>query len=113
MYKILCLLSMLLLIGCGSSVPQKCLIYDSGEQTFKYIKLQTDEALQALVNVYQKNDSILVKEQCKAPKGFYGEYGFLMMQRGQNDEGRQLMRKEIENYPESQTFMLRALGEKE
>ncbi|MDR2583205.1 MAG: DUF4810 domain-containing protein [Fibromonadaceae bacterium] len=112
MYKIW-FLPMLLLIGCAS-VP-KCQWVDTGTPTFKYIKTQTAESLQAVIDAYKKNDDIINKypEHCKAGAGFYGEYGFLLMQNGQNDQGRELMRKEIILFPESKTFMLRALGEKE
>jgi len=113
MHKKLWLLPMLLLIGCAST--PKCQWVDAGDPTFKYIKTQTAESLQALIEVYKKNEAIVNKypQVCPASAGFYGEYGFLLMQNGQNPEGRELMRKEIQLYPESKTFMLRALGEKE
>jgi len=113
MKKILCLLPIILVTSC--SVVPKCNFVDTGEPTFKYIKTQTDESLQAVIKAYETNEEEIKKKPgiCLASPGFYGEYGFLLMQNGQNDVGRQLMRKEIELYPESKPFMLRALGEKE
>jgi len=112
MHKKLLFLPIFLLIGCAAP---KCKWVDAGNPTFKYIKTQTDESLRALIEVYKKNDDLIAKKPklCAAGAGFYGEYGFLLMQSGQNPEGRELMRKEIQLYPESKTFMLRALGEKE
>jgi len=113
MHKKLLFLPIFLLIGCAGT--PKCEWVDAGNPTFKYIKTQTDESLRTLIEVYKKNDALIAKNPqiCAAGAGFYGEYGFLLMQNGQNSEGRELMRKEIQLYPESKTFMLRALGEKE
>jgi len=113
MYKKIWLLPIFLLIGCGGDTGRRYCI-DPGDYTFKYIKTQTAESLQALIDVYKKNDEIIAENgYCRVGAGYYAEYGFLLMQHGEVSQGRELLYKEIELFPESKTFMLRALGEKE
>ena len=43
------------------------------------------------------------------PPGVYADYGYILLQIGKTDEGKELLMKEVELYPESKIFIDRIL----
>ena len=79
----------LLAMSCGST------------QLYSWYDYQEDE----LAKTYQK---IIEKQKATrgvVPPGIYADYGWLLLQAGKNAEGKEMLAKEIELYPESKVFV--------
>lgn len=77
--------------------------------SYNYLKNADENSIQELKETYEK----IIKEQKGTrkmpPPGIYADYGFLLIQEGEVDKGSELLRKEIELYPESKIFITRIL----
>lgn len=47
------------------------------------------------------------------PPGMYAEYGYLLYKTGKKDEGLAFLKKEVELYPESDTYISRIIKQLE
>ncbi len=67
-----------------------------------YNKKRSPEAEQILINTYEK---IIAKKQKgsigKVPPGVYADYGFILINKGEIERGTELLKLEMEAYPES------------
>lgn len=75
-------------------------------QTYKYIKGGDEEDTEKLFEVYQKvidGQEGTIRETI--PPGVCADYGYLLIKAGRVEEGKALLRKEMELYPESGQFM--------
>ncbi len=104
-------LMLVFLYGC--QVHQRTIYYWSeySENLYKYKKNTTDTTRA----VFQKtlNDIIVnaASEHKKIPPGICAEYGFILLQNGQQSEGLRYMDKETALYPESTVFVTRIKNE--
>ena len=98
----------LLFTGCAS----KKLLYtwsNYDNTSYKSLKYGDEKSTTNLINSYQQ----IIKKQEGArktvPPGIYADYGFLLLQTGENKEGLAMLNKEIALYPESKVFIERIL----
>lgn len=94
-----------ILASC-SSAPKLYEWYTYTDTTYQYIKAGDDEATTKLFEVYQK----VIDGQEKAvrqtvPPGVYADYGYLLVKAGKVKEGKEMLTKEMELYPESAAFI--------
>ncbi len=98
-----------LFVGCATSKPELYSWQGYEASTYTYLKNADEEALEALILSYEK----IIKEQKGtrkvAPPGIYADYGFILIQNGENEKGQEMLQKEIETYPESRIFIERIL----
>lgn len=103
------LLPLLLVFFYGCQVHQRSMYYwsDYSENYYKYKKTTTDTTKtlfkKTLKDIIVKADS----EHKKIPPGICAEYGFMLIQGGEQSEGLQYMDKEAALYPESLVFVQR------
>lgn len=77
--------------------------------SYNYLKNSDDKSVEGLIKTYQR---IIDKQKGKrniVPPGIYADYGFLLLQVDKISEGRAMLQKEIELYPESKIFIDRIL----
>lgn len=108
MRKLVAIGLILLLTSCE---PQKYL-YTWGNyshRSYNYLKNADEKSTQELIAVYK----LIIENQKGArkvpPPGICADYGFLLLQQGKTDEGKVLLQREVELYPESAVFIDRVL----
>jgi hypothetical protein len=92
------------------TVQKPLYTWDKYEVTsYNYLKNNDEKSTQALIETYQ---NIIEKQQGSrgvVPPGVYADYGFILLQDNKTDEGKAMLLKEVELYPESKTFIDRIL----
>lgn len=77
--------------------------------SYNYLKNQDDKSVQDLLKTYET----LIKNQDGSrqtvPPGVYADYGFLLLQLNKVEEGKAMLAKEVELYPESAALVERIL----
>ncbi|MGB3344408.1 MAG: DUF4810 domain-containing protein [Aequorivita sp.] len=77
--------------------------------SYNYLKNSNEKSTQELIKTYQR----IIKKQKGTrrvvPPGIYADYGYLLIQANQTEEGTAMLLKEIELYPESQVFIDRII----
>lgn len=82
---------------------------DYNMSTYNYLKSENEETEQSLIKNYNK---ILTKQRGTrrvVPPGIYADYGFILLRKGEVEEGNKMLEKEIELYPESKVFIDRII----
>ena len=84
----------------------------SGILQVYYVKVPNDETLQSLFATYQRimdgqNGETVYRNT--VPPGVCADYGYMLILAGKTDEGKALLLKEKELYPESAVFIERVL----
>ncbi|MBR5965750.1 MAG: DUF4810 domain-containing protein [Treponema sp.] len=96
----------LLFAGCASNYKALYNWDYYSTQTYKYVKGGNEEDTEKLFEVYQKvldGQEGTIRETI--PPGLCADYGYLLIKAGKVEEGKALLRKEMELYPESVQFM--------
>lgn len=79
------------------------------DATYNYIKSKSETDRDALIKTYEK----IIKKQNGArrtvPPGIYADYGYLLIEIGRTEEGKAMLEKEVELYPESAIFIKQIL----
>ena len=92
------------------TVQKPLYTWDKYEVTsYNYLKNNDEKSTQALIETYQ---NIIEKQQGSrgvVPPGVYADYGFILLQDNKTEEGKAMLLKEVELYPESKTFIDRIL----
>jgi hypothetical protein len=100
--------SLLLMASC---VPQKTL-YNWGasqEAAYRYIKNNTEQDMEKLLQEYQKVVDNQKEGRKTVPPGIYADYGFFLVKQGKTEEGLKPMKMEVALYPESAVFIERII----
>lgn len=85
--------------------------YDYESAVYEFEKNPVEKRENKLNKQYEK---MLEKQKGKrkvVPPGFYAEYGYLLTKNGKKSEGLDYMNKEIEQYPESESFISRIINQ--
>jgi hypothetical protein len=77
--------------------------------SYNYLKNSDEKSTQALIENCQKIIENQTGYRNVPPPGIYADYGYVLLQVGKTDEGKALLMKEIELYPESKIFIDRIL----
>ena len=101
----------LVAILCFTSCATKTLYswenYD--DTSYKYLKNNDEKSTQALIKTYQKLIEKQTGTKQVVPPGVYADYGFILLQADKIEEGKKMLQKEIDLYPESKVFIERIL----
>ncbi|MDA3839455.1 MAG: DUF4810 domain-containing protein [Patescibacteria group bacterium] len=108
------LLIVICVLFLASCAPQKLYTWGNYEKTsYNYLKNTDEKSILALTEDYQK---IIEKQKGTrgvVPPGIFADYGFLLLQEGKEEEGKEMLIKEVTLYPESKIFIDRILKMKE
>lgn len=109
MKKTLLFISIIILVS-SCTVQQPLYSWSKYEATsYNYLKNSDEKSTQALIENYK---SIIEKQtgtRNVVPPGIYADYGYILLQTGKTEEGKALLMKEVELYPESKIFIDRIL----
>jgi len=100
------------LISCG---PPKGLYSWGGKKisyektSYNYLKNQDEASTQSLDETYKEIITNQKGMRGVPPPGIFADYGFLLIQRGQTEKGKEMLMKEISHYPEGRIFIERIL----
>lgn len=100
-----------LLVVLGSCTTQKPL-YTWGNYeiaSYNYLKNSDEKSVQELIENYQKVIETQKGTRGVVPPGVCADYGFILLQEGKKEEGKEMLMKEIALYPESKIFIERIL----
>lgn len=102
--NILVITALLFLASCA---PQKMYYWGKYDQaTYQHNKKQTEKTKADLLLVYQ--DIINKKDKGsrnEVPPGIYADYGYLLIQEGQIEKGKEMLENELALYPESKKIV--------
>jgi hypothetical protein len=95
----------------SSCTPQKSLYswYQYDQTSYNYLKNADEKSTLQLIETYQK---IIEKQRGSrqvVPPGVYADYGFILLQANKTEQGKAMLLKEVELYPESKVFIDRIL----
>jgi hypothetical protein len=109
MRKVIFILGTVLLLS--SCTVQKPLYSWAKYETasYNYLKNSDEKSTQALIENYQKIIENQTGSRNVPPPGIYADYGYVLLQVGKTSEGKALLIKETELYPESKFFIDRIL----
>lgn len=102
----------LLVTSCAPAVKPLYYWGNYASTSDKFVKRSTDKDLQQLIASYE---DILKQSEKKSSRGIpapgvCADFGFLLLQNGDNSRGMELLQKEIALYPESKVFIDRILA---
>lgn len=83
--------------------------YDSEDATYTYGKKNTPESYKKMMEEYAKVETMQKGTRKIVPPGFNAEYGFFLYKEGKKEDGLKYLKKEMELYPESGTFISRII----
>ena len=87
--------------------------YDYEDATYQYSKKSTEELQVKVLEQYKKITEKQRGVRGVVPPGMYAEYGYLLYKTGKKDEGLAFLKKEVELYPESDTYISRIIKQLE
>ena len=93
----------MLLASCGTTKMYSW--YDYQEDYYNYVKKSDKESMENLIKTYDMIISKQTESRGIVPPGIYADYGYLLLQNGKTKEGKAMLEKEVELYPESAVFV--------
>ena len=102
------------LFGASCTTPKTLYSwYDYEDATYQYSKKSTEELQVKVLEQYKKITERQKGVRGVVPPGMYAEYGYLLYKTGKKDEGLSFLKKEVELYPESDTYISRIIKQLE
>ncbi|MBO4404214.1 MAG: DUF4810 domain-containing protein [Treponema sp.] len=92
-----------LALSCGTTKLYSW--YDYQEDYYHAMKDADEESVKELAETYQKIIEKQKETRGIVPPGIYADYGWMLLQSGKVEEGKAMLAKEMELYPESATFV--------
>ncbi len=105
---LLAVASVLILSSC--STKQSLYSWDKYQiASYNYLKNSDDKSINQLIETYQRIIENQKGSRGVVPPGIYADYGFVLLQSDKSEEGKAMLLKEVELYPESKQFIDRIL----
>jgi len=91
---------------CSCTTQKKLYSWNKYQSTsYNYLKNNDDKSTEELMKTYK----LIIEKQTGTrgvvPPGIYADYGFLLLKANKTSEGKEMLQKEIELYPESKIFI--------
>lgn len=102
----------IMLMSCNTTKPLYSW-YNSEDASYQYMKKMTEDSYNKAAKQYEK---VLKKQKGTrkvVPPGTNAEYGYMLYKSGSIERGLELMKKEMQQYPESETFISRIVKQLE
>ena len=84
--------------------------YNYHTASYNYLKISDEESTSKMRASYE---NIIEKQKGTrktVPPGIYADYGFLLVSLNETEKGKEMLKKEIQLYPESTVFITRILN---
>lgn len=82
---------------------------DYEKTSYGYLNNADEKSSEELIKSYQEIIDMQNGTRGEVPPGIYADYGYLLLQQGQTELGREFLQREISLYPESEVFINRIL----
>lgn len=105
---IIIILLAFLLASCSSQKPLYSW-WNYEITSYSYLKNSDEKSTEALIKNYKKIINKQKGARKTVPPGIYADYGFILLNANKTEEGKAMLLKEEELYPESKIFMDRIL----
>jgi len=79
------------------------------QSSYAYLKNKDDKSAEKLLANYDKMIKRQNQQRKIVPPGVYADYGFILIERGKASEGKDMLEKEMQLYPESKIFIDRII----
>lgn len=91
---------------CSCTTQKKLYSWNKYQNaSYNYLKNNDDKSTDDLLKTYK----LIIENQTGTrgvvPPGIYADYGFLLLKANKSSEGKKMLEKEIELYPESKIFI--------
>ncbi len=96
-------LAAMLISSCASTKLYSW--YDYQEDYYHYVKTNDKKNLDKLIKTYEKVIAKQKESRGVVPPGIYADYGYILIENGKTAEGKEMLAKEVELYPESKVFV--------
>ena len=106
------ILLLALVVACGVSCTTQTPLYNwkgYDNAVYSYTKHSSEKSVEELMDVYTKLIENSGGSRKTPPPGVCADYGYLLIQGGKIQEGKELLVKETVLYPESKLFVDRIL----
>lgn len=113
MKKIFITLTVILAMASCTTTTTLYSWHDYEDATYQYSKKQTDELQVKVLDQYLKMTEKQKGTRGVVPPGLYAEYGYMLYMTGKKEEGLNFLKKEIQLYPESETYISRIIKQLE
>lgn len=104
--------AVLLMASCSTTKPLYSW-YNSEDASYQYTKHLTEQDLAHAMAQYEKVITQQKGSRATVPPGASAEYGYLLVKSGQKAKGLELMKAEMNLYPESKVFISRIVKQLE
>jgi len=94
-----------IMVSCSTAPKPMYSWYDYDDDTYAYLKNGDKESLADLIKTYEKIIAQQKGTRKIVPPGVYADYGFILIQAKKTEEGKKMLMKESELYPESSVFV--------
>lgn len=101
------------LAGAISSCTVQKPLYSYGNYetlSYNYLKNSDEKSTQDLIDAFKAIIEKQTGTRNVPPPGLYADYAFILLQIGKTEDGKALLQKEVELYPESAIFIDRILN---
>ena len=108
MKKIISIFIVVILFGaCSQKTLYSWDNYNSS--SYSYLKNNDDKSISELKTTYENIINNQTGTRNAIPPGIYADYGFILLQMNQTEQGKKMLKNEIALYPESKVFIERIL----
>ncbi|MCR5762845.1 MAG: DUF4810 domain-containing protein [Treponema sp.] len=83
--------------------------YGYQNKSYKYLKKNDESSYKSLIQCYESIISNQKFGRKAVPPGIYADYGWALIKSGNKERGIEMLKKEMELYPESSIFINRIL----
>ena len=107
------IVGVMMLSSCGSVQPPLYSWYDAEDASYRYTKRLTEQEKAEAMAQYKKVIEKQKGSRATVPPGACAEYGYMLVKAGKKQDGLALLKKEMELYLESKTFISRIVNQLE
>ena len=96
---------------CSCSAPKGLYTWNKYEKaSYNYLKKADEKSAETIIVEYNNVINKQKEKRKTTPPGMLADYGFLLIQQGQMEEGKLNLKREMALYPESKIFIDRILN---
>lgn len=101
----ICVVSVFALLTMSCAATQLYSWYDYQNDYYTYLKNADEKSQQELAKTYEEIINNQEEIRGVVPPGIYADYGWLLLEQNRVEEGKAMLAKEVELYPESAVFV--------
>lgn len=101
----ICVASAFVMLTMSCAATQLYSWYDYQDDYYHYLKNADEDSQKELAKTYEEIINKQREIRGVVPPGIYADYGWLLLEQNKVEEGKAMLAKEVELYPESAVFV--------